>query len=114
MESARTSTEKLTIQHERNPRDGVPVARMICDKRPAQVCDSDPAQDMSVRSDIFRIVEADELGMKHRLVNEPGNEGEPQTNEHRLPQPFHAEFTEGSVFPHVRVDPNLSDITQQD
>jgi hypothetical protein len=52
--------------------------------------------------------------MKHRLVNKPGDEGEPQTNEHRLPQPFHIEFPEGRAFPHIRVDPNFSDITQQD
>ena len=114
MESASTRTEKLTVQHEGNPRDRVPVARVSCDKCPAQVCESDPAQDMGIRGDIVGIVEADELGMKHRLVNEPGDEGEPQTNEHRLPQPFHIEFPEGSVFPHVRVDPNFSDITQQD
>src|SRR6266478_5636594 len=61
---------------------------------------------MRIRSDIIRVVVADELGMKHRLVNEPGDEGEPETNEHRLPQSFHVEFPEGSVFPHVRVDPN--------
>src|SRR5205814_5230787 len=106
METARTGTEKLTVQHEGNPCDRVPVAHVSCDKCPAQVCKSDPAQDMKVRGDIVGIVEADELGMKHRLVNEPGDEGEPQTNKHRLPQPFHVEFPEGSVFPHVRFDPN--------
>src|SRR5437667_860586 len=61
---------------------------------------------MRVRGDIFRIVEADELGMKHRLVNQQGHEGEPQTNECRLPQPLHVEFSEGGVFRHGRVNPN--------
>src|SRR5205809_7668033 len=106
MESASTRTEKLTVQHEGNPRDWVPVARVICDKRPAQVCESDPAQDMRIRSDIIRVIVADELGMKHRLVNEPGDEGEPQTNKHRLPQPLDVKLFEDRFFPRVLLHPN--------
>src|SRR5438552_12955345 len=79
---------------------------MICHKRPAQVCESDPAQDMRIPSDIIRVVEADELRAKHWRVNQQGHEREPQTNERRLPQPLHVEFPEGGVFRHGRVNPN--------
>ena len=84
----------------------MPIGRVICDKRPVQVCESDPTQDMGIPGDIIRVVEADELGMKHRHVNQQGHEGEPQTNERRLPQPLHVEFPQGGVFRHGRVNPN--------
>src|SRR5438034_6924498 len=79
---------------------------MICHKRPAQVCESGPTQDMRIPSDIIGVVEADELRLKDRHVNQQGHEGEPQTNKCRLPQPLHVEFPEGGVFRHGRVNPN--------
>src|SRR5207248_584188 len=101
-----TRTEELTIQHERNPRNRMPVGCVICDKCPVQVCEGNPAQDMRISGNIFGVVIANELGVKNRLVNYQGDEGEPQTNECRLPQFLYVEFPEGGVFRHGRVNPN--------
>src|SRR5204862_5869430 len=98
MESASAGTEILTVYHERNPRDRVPVAGMACDKRPAQVCESDPAQDLRIRSDITRVIVADELRLKDRQVNQQGDEAEPQTNKRRLPKPLRVKLPEDRFF----------------
>src|SRR6266699_4461480 len=79
---------------------------MICHKRPAQVCESDPTQDMGIPGDIIRVVVADELRLKNRHVNQQGHKGEPQVNKCRLPQFLHVEFSEGGVFRHGRVNTN--------
>src|SRR5437773_4061181 len=61
---------------------------------------------MRIRSDIARVVVADEPRLKDRHVGQQGHEGEPQANKRRLPQPLHVEFPEGGVFRHGRVNPN--------
>ncbi len=77
----------------------MPVACVIRDKRPAQVCQSDPTQDMRIPGDIIRVVQADELRLKHRQVHQQGHEGEPQTNKRRLPEPFDVKLSQDSFFP---------------
>src|SRR5438477_9076887 len=79
---------------------------MACDKRPAQVCESDPAQDIRIRSDITRVIVADELRVKHGHIDQQGDEGEPQANKRRLPKPLDAKLPEDRFFPRVLLHPN--------
>jgi len=57
MHRAGARAEHLHIEHQRYPREGMPVCQFGCGKCPADVLQNDPAFDALISNHVFRIVE---------------------------------------------------------
>lgn len=69
MVASRIRLEQLVVQSVREPRQGMPIRRIVRSKGPFQGLPTQPRPDVGILSDILIIVEIDKTVMDNRIVD---------------------------------------------
>src|SRR5262249_21310296 len=75
--------EKLRVQHQGEPGERMPVAGMICDERPLDICPRNARERMRVIEEVLVVVEIYEAVVPDGEINEERCNGQQQTKDHR-------------------------------